>query len=214
MNPFVRRLLVRTGLRPAKAKTLGRSVFPLTFPPEVARHVRDCYAGADGILEYGSGGSTKLAAELGVPCLAVESDVDWAKALTSHLDALSSETVSAQVMHIDIGTATAWGYPADPSRWDQYWRYPLQAWEQDRAPSHVLIDGRMRKACFAATLLNIRRETTILFDDYTDRSYYHEVEDILAPVCTIERMAEFHATPGMLDQTRFTALIPWFFDLR
>ena len=214
MALFVRRLLVRAGLRAKKTTAVGRSVFPLTFPPDVAEHVRECYQQAQGIVEYGSGGSTKLAAELGVSCLSVESDPDWAAALTRHLDSMSDEPASAQVMHIDIGTTEAWGYPTDPSHWDQYWRYPLQVWEQDPAPSHVLIDGRMRKACFAATLLNIRRETTILFDDYTDRPFYHGVEDILAPTLTIGRMAEFHARPGMLDQAGFAALIPWFFDLR
>ena len=43
MALFVRRLLVRAGLRAKKTTAVGRSVFPLTFPPDVADYVRECY---------------------------------------------------------------------------------------------------------------------------------------------------------------------------
>jgi hypothetical protein len=47
----------------------------LTFSPEVAELVRETYAQAQVILEYGSGGSTVLASEMaGKTVFSVESD--------------------------------------------------------------------------------------------------------------------------------------------
>ncbi|MFU8825623.1 MAG: hypothetical protein ACNA7N_15425, partial [Yoonia sp.] len=77
-----------------------------------------------------------------------------------------------------------------------------------------LIDGRMRKACFAATLLNIKHETTVLFDDYLNRKTYHQVEQFAQPVRTVGRMAEFRLKPGTLDQSGFQKVIPWFFQTK
>ena len=196
--------------------SVGKTVFPLTFPGPVADYVRGCYARAEMIIEYGSGGSTLLAAELGVPCLAVESDQNWATSLTTHLDTQIGPGGPAKVLHVDIGATGNWGYPVDASHWGAYWRYPLQVWQDNPKPnpSLILIDGRLRKACFAAALLNVTRETTLLFDDYTTRPHYHDVEEYVKPTRVIGRMAEFVITPGMVDQAHFQRLVPWFFDLR
>lgn len=90
----------------------------------------------------------------------------------------------------------------------------MEIWQKNPNPSLVLIDGRMRKACFAASLLNAESETTILFDDYSDRSHYHEVEQIVKPSLIIGRMAEFIIHPKMIDKRMFKELIPWFFSLQ
>lgn len=218
MHRFLKKL---RGRRASKAEAvarqdIGKTVFPLTFPDQVTDHLRTRYAQADSILEYGSGGSTQLAVQLGVPCLTVESDRDWAAALTSHLEAQFGEAVSARIQHVDIGATKAWGYPVDASRWSEYWRYPMQVWRSDHAPDPtlILIDGRMRKACFATALLHVKRETIVLFDDYTDRPYYHDIEGYVKPAQFLGRMAEFVITPGMINHAEFQNLIPWFFDLR
>ena len=50
----------------------------LTLPPEEAEVLRDAYAAARVILEYGSGGSTLLAGENPeVVIFSVESDANW-----------------------------------------------------------------------------------------------------------------------------------------
>ena len=50
----------------------------LTLPPAEAEALRAAYAIADVILEYGSGGSTALAAEMpGKTVFSVESDAAW-----------------------------------------------------------------------------------------------------------------------------------------
>lgn len=218
MFSHIKRLLAQMGprrqSRPANA--VGETHFPLTFPDDVADHVRECYARAEAVFEYGSGGSTRLAAEIGVPCLAVESDAAWAAALTRQLAAQFGQAPSARVVHVDIGQTKDWGYPVDASQWERFWQYPMRPWTATPGfePDLVLIDGRMREACFAATLLHVSRETTILFDDYTDRPFYHAVADIVAPVRCVGRMAAFVVTPYMLKQDQFQQLIPWFFDLK
>lgn len=189
--------------------------FELTFPPLEAEFLRSKYETAAAILEYGSGGSTLLAATLHKPCHSVESDAQWAAALNKALLQLSA-TPTARAMHIDIGPTKEWGYPDGTDHWAQYWRYPLEVWTENTEfqPDLVLIDGRMRKACFAATLLQTRKPVTVLVDDYTDRSYYHEIETLVPVNAIVGRMAEFRIAPGLLDATKLTGLIPWFFDIR
>lgn len=190
--------------------------FPLTFPEEVQGFVREVYANAKAIIEYGSGGSTRLAAEVGVPCVAVESDLDWANGLNAALAQGYDGSPTSRAIHVDIGPTKAWGYPEDNQKYDQFWRYPMQVWDDPITNSvdTVLIDGRMRKACFAATLINIKRETRVLFDDYAGRRTYHDVEKFAKPTRYVGRMAEFIVKPGLVDAAGFAQIIPWFFQMK
>ena len=171
--------------------------FPLSFPPDVARLVRDRYAAATVILEYGSGGSTLLAAGLpGKLIFSVESDRAWALALQTRID-LANLPSPVTIQHTDIGPTGRWGRPLDDSHWHQYHHYPLRIWSEPwfRQPDLILIDGRFRAACLVAACLHVTRPTTVLFDDYTDRPAYHVVERLVKPVRTVERMAEFYIEP-------------------
>ena len=63
----------------------------LTLPRAEADWLRQHYAEARVILEYGSGGSTVLAGEqLGAHVFSVESDLGWAADLQDWFDAQSS----------------------------------------------------------------------------------------------------------------------------
>lgn len=193
-----------------------RPAFGLTFPQEETAFVKERYAEANAILEYGSGGSTILAAELGTPCHAVESDARWSLMLTESLGERFGGRSSAKVHYVDIGPTKEWGYPKNAQKWDQYWQYPLSVWNAPdlEQPDLVLIDGRMRAACFAAVLLNAKKKTTVLFDDYKQRTVYHGVERYVEPDLMVGRMAQFTVQPGMLTQDAFADVLPWFFSLR
>ena len=156
-----------------------------------------------------------LAAKLCKPCLSVESDANWTKKLNAAIRKANGETPSARAIHVNFGPTRAWGYPADNSAWSKYWRYPMQIWEQNELthPDVALIDGRMRKACFAAVLLSIRQDTLVLFDDYANRKKYHRVERFLKPDRLVGRMGVFSAKPDMISGGDFRAIIPWFSDL-
>ena len=174
----------------------------LTFPAEVADFVRAAYAEAKVVLEYGSGGSTVLAARAaGTRCFSVESDARWADNLRLFLDA-ECPGHRAVVHHADIGPTTDWGRPAKVSIFSApaYARYPRSVWQRPDFvhPDLVLIDGRFRVGCFLAVLARIERPTTILFDDYAERSHYHVVEQFGPPAHTVGRMAVFEAEPGRI----------------
>lgn len=189
--------------------------FPLTMPAKEQEFLRDVYAQAEQIMEFGSGGSTVLAAEIGKPCVSIESDANWAFDLNGYLESAFGHDVTARALHVDIGKTKSWGYPVDASRWTEYWRYPLEVWQNPELgqPDVVLIDGRMRMACFAGVVMNVQRDTLVLFDDYIDRPNYHVIETLVKRDQTIGRMAVFKVKPKLIQEKDFLFILPWFFDL-
>ncbi len=184
----------------------------LTLPDAEADLLRHHLDRARVVLEYGSGGSTRLAAQMpGKLVLSVESDRDWAIALQAELDAAALPS-PAIVQHVDIGPTGAWGRPLDARQWPRFHRYALTIWDARyfRHPDLVFIDGRFRPACFAATCLRITRPVTVLFDDYVERPAYHIVERIAAPVETVGRMARFELAPDAVARDDMSALIGLF----
>jgi glycosyltransferase involved in cell wall biosynthesis len=190
--------------------------FPLTMPEGPASLLRDLYPKAKAIIEYGSGGSTLLATSHGIPCVSVESDKAWAGSLSERISAEYSDNSTTALCYVDIGPTGDWGYPTDLSEVENYWRYPALVWSAPIAEDVdlVLIDGRMRKACFASTLLNIKRPATVVFDDYVEREYYHEIETLLKPSRFEGRMAVFEAKPDLVSTHQFMQILPWFSDIR
>ncbi|MDO5529082.1 MAG: hypothetical protein Q4F71_06740 [Paracoccus sp. (in: a-proteobacteria)] len=172
----------------------------LSFPAEEADYLRNAYEKASVILEYGSGGSTKLAAEMeGKHVFSVESDRKWATRLQLSID--KAELPSpAIVYHADIGQTGLWGRPTRCENWHRFRNYPLSIWREAffRHPDLVLIDGRFRAACMIAVMSLIEKDVTVLFDDYVDRKPYHLVERKLKPKKTVGRMAVFNVQPGLI----------------
>ncbi|WP_371060679.1 hypothetical protein [Rhodosalinus sp. 5P4] len=176
-----------------------RSKPELTFPPAVAERVRREYAKAHVILEYGSGGSTVLAAGLpGTRTFSVESDENWAEGLRSYIAAQHPDA-AVTVHHADIGPTREWGHPERYRKRHvlRYLDYSRSVWKREDFlhPDLILIDGRFRIGCFLTCLANLRRPTRILFDDYENRPRYHVVERYCRPVETVERLAVFEARP-------------------
>jgi hypothetical protein len=154
-----------------------------------------------------------LAAELpDTAVFSVESDRDWVGMMQSWFRH-EPPRGTVHLHHVDIGPTKEWGYPQDTSRLLHYIDYPMSVWQRGDLvhPDVVLIDGRFRVACFLATLMHIRRPTTILFDDYTDRPHYHVVEELLAPSKTVGRMAVFEAKPRALHPSEWHRFGAYFF---
>lgn len=169
----------------------------LTMPDDAAAALREAYDTAQVILEYGSGGSTLIAADLpGRQVFSVESDRDWLAGLAAWFDA-HPPRASLHLHHADIGRTGRWGRPVGSAGWTAYHRYPLSVWDRDdfAHPDVVLIDGRFRAACFVTTAIRITRPVTVLWDDYADRPAYHEVERLARPLRMHGRMARFELTP-------------------
>lgn len=188
---------------------------PAPFMPEAeVAHLRKVYSDATVILEYGSGGSTEVAARMpGKYIMSVESDRHWARELRQKLtgpDILSP----AVVYHADIGETGPWGRPVDQSAWRRFHDYPNAIWDKPwfRDPDVVLIDGRFRTACFAAVLMRAKKPTRVLFDDYGVRPLYHQIEELLRPVAMIGRMAEFQIEAGLINSLDTSLIIAQFFQ--
>jgi pimeloyl-ACP methyl ester carboxylesterase len=181
----------------------------LTLPPQEAQAVCDAYATAGVILEYGSGGSTVVAAELaGKTIFSVESDAKWLAGMTAWFDQ-NPPLSPVHLHHGNIGATKAWGHPKDASAFRSWPGYPLSVWDLPGFvhPDLVLIDGRFRAACFLTCLFRSTKPMTVLWDDYIDRPFYHRVEDLLKPVEMIGRMARFEMSPMPLPIDRLAWVI-------
>ena len=145
----------------------------LTLPEAEATRLTAAYEAAGVILEYGSGGSTVMAAEMpGTAVFAVESDADWAEMMRGWFAANPpAEGSSVEMIWSDIGPTREWGYPADRSGWRRYARYPLEVWDRGdfRQPDVVLVDGRFRTGCALAAAFRSVRPVTVFVDDYRRR---------------------------------------------
>jgi len=166
-----------------------------TMPPECAARLEQLLRGSRCYLEYGAGGSTVMASDLGVPVvLSVESDRDWLAAVGRKLARRSKGSEVIQ-LHIDLGPIKDWGFPVADTHWKNYSNYPLLAWEEcirrSLKPDLVLIDGRFRVASFMATLLFAQPGCRILLDDYGDRPDCKVVERFVRPEAMAGRMGEF-----------------------
>jgi hypothetical protein len=181
----------------------------LTFSPEVGDWVRETYADAKVILEYGSGGSTVLASEMtGKTVFSVESDRRWTRRLQAYLDEAGAPS-PVHLHYAPIGKTGKWGRPVDNSGYRRYHEYALGIWDHPefQAPDTVLIDGRFREACFYAVMLRCTRKTVVLFDDYGDRPRYHAVERFAKPVERRGRMARFELKKMALPREDLTQII-------
>ncbi len=182
----------------SSAKPLVRPT--LTLPAEAAAWVREAYAKARVILEYGSGGSTVLASEMpGKQVFAVESDANWARMLRTYLDQAGTAS-PVTLHHADIGPTAKWGYPQSDKHWREFHRYPLSVWDREdfRHPDLILIDGRFRPACLLTAMMRAEHPISVLFDDYKTRKKYWVVEEFIQPVEARGRMVRFEVTPSTL----------------
>lgn len=181
----------------------------LTMPAAEAALLRRHYEAARVILEYGSGGSTVLAAEMaGKTVTSVESDRGWVEMMKAWFRANPPASV-VQLHHADIGPTAGWGRPADESAFRKWPGYALSVWglRGFKQPDVVLVDGRFRPACLMTVALRTTKPVTVLFDDYTGRRAYHTVEALLKPAEIVGRMARFEVEPMTLPPKRLDWLV-------
>ncbi len=176
----------------------------------------DCFkrvlANCRSFVEYGSGGSTLFALKAGVAeVFSVECDPAWADAVLHGVRSAGYD--AAQVVSVNIGKTGKWGYPVDwkGNVWTRRQRtlYAMRPWrsgllglaKSDRKPDVVLIDGRYRVACVAATALNTPPQTIVMIHDFWDRGreYYEPVLTLLEPVEKAGTLGVFRRTDASID---------------
>jgi hypothetical protein len=144
-------------------------------------------------LEFGSGGSTVLAAtHVGESAMSVDSSKVWQAKVTQSCATAGTRIVPVMV-HVDIGPIRDWGHPVDDrskDRWPEYasavWARP-QAWTCDLC----LIDGRFRVASFISALLHCSPLTTVMIHDFPERPQYHVVRQFADMIATADTLAVF-----------------------
>lgn len=184
----------------------------LTMPEAEAAFLRETYAGATVILEYGSGGSTVEAAALpGRHVTAVESDRRWVRMMRRWF-AQNPPAGEVAVRFAEVGPTGKWGRPKDTSEFRAWPAYALSVWDRAdfRHPDVVLIDGRFRTACFLTALFRIAHPVRVLFDDYLPRREYHVVERLVRPSRMVGRMAVFDLVPTPIPAEHLGWILPQF----
>lgn len=188
----------------------------LTFPEAEAQLVALAYGEAGVILEYGSGGSTVLAAEMaGKRVFSVESDPDWLAMMQGYF--VQNPPAAKLTLQLgDIGPTKSWGFPKGEQDFRKWPEYPLAVWDlpEFEAPDVVLIDGRFRAACFLAVLFRIKKPTLVLWDDYTERREYHAIEELVKPSEIVGHMALFELLPMAVPPERLLWIIQTFMRTR
>lgn len=181
----------------------------LTLPEAEAELLKSEYERANVILEYGSGGSTIIAGELGKRVFSVESDKQWAHMMQNWIDA-NPVSGDVRIVCSNIGPTKQWGHPVDDRAWNRFPSYPLEVWglPEFEHPEAVLVDGRFRVGCALACAYRINRPITLCFDDYANREQYHVVEQFIgAPVDIIGRMARFELVPQPIPPEKLLEII-------
>jgi hypothetical protein len=167
--------------------------------PETIAFLEAELAKARLYVEYGSGGSTILADRLGTRTISVESDRWYAAAVRKGLHGSS-----VTILTPNIGLTGPWGYPM--LRRKTWWRlrkwrrYVVAPFASGEVPDLIFVDGRFRVACAleaARRILELRKQATIIIDDYEGRPEYRKVEQHLGPARMVGRSGVFR----VVDQT-------------
>ncbi|WP_168709721.1 tetratricopeptide repeat protein [Brenneria roseae] len=130
---------------------------------------------AKSYFEFGSGGSTKLAAKNDVEIFGVESDKQWVETLKKEGGPL------CKVEYVDIGPTQAWGYPVNNTYREKYPDYSEAILQYDSAFDFILVDGRFRIACTLNAIKHTLEkqkniaDTLIFIHDFWNRPNYHAV---------------------------------------
>jgi protein O-GlcNAc transferase len=146
-------------------------------------------------LEFGSGASTLMASKIKqLKTISIETDPDFISYLSRQLPINYLEEGNSSFLHIDIGRVGDWGWPVDPVDSQKLLTYNFRVWQHLQEiqfnPDLILIDGRFRVSSFVTSIVNSPK-TTILFDDYFDRTHYHLVEKLVEPHKRVGRIGVF-----------------------
>ena len=189
-------------------------------------------------LEYGSGGSTQLAARCAKTVISVDHDRAFLQAVGQQMYKTGACPEFKPIV-VNIGISGPWGYPvftwfssnldtaraarfsqSTDSRLQRWKGYPAAPWKflQQRMlePDVILIDGRFRVACALESFLRLGPKSTcnILVDDYADRPHYKSIEEFGDLVAMHGRMAQFRKASGLDVEKCRRVLEDFYCDVR
>lgn len=175
-------------------KLLIPPIVPIMLSKIRAMFLRDALFGGDDQLfkdlldgveiygEYGCGASTNwVLKNTKAKVIAVDTSEVWVATVRSDHGQFEDRL---NIRFVNLGTVGEWGRPRDYALRDRFEEYTDHLWYQAEKPQLVLVDGRFRVCCFLTCLKYANEGTRIIFDDYTNRPFYHVVEKY------VERRAE------------------------
>ena len=191
MNPLKKVILffaskdsVREGLFLFKRAFFGSKIPESSMSgDDISKFLKEISAGRN-ILEFGSGGSTKIFSEHAYFVTSVESDRNFFK----HIQRILSERGYSQKAHIfyaNVGPTRSYGQPykfLEKVYGSRYKNYSLDIFsesEMARTAEIVFVDGRFRVACVMTSLQNINNDLIIIVDDFFDRPEYLAINEVL-----------------------------------
>lgn len=177
---------------------------------ETTRWFMSKLAASKMYLEYGSGGSTCLAAKNGIRFVSVDSDRFFLNSVKKKIIKENLYREADQVfLHADIGVTGGWGKPimlGGPSlaRLEKFRRYsdfPKEIGTKFPLPDLVLVDGRFRVACAlkAFKALQGEKDWLLLVDDFVNRPTYQVLLGFGVLQGYVGRMAVFN---GVADSSK------------
>jgi hypothetical protein len=153
---------------------------------------------SDRYLEFGSGGSTCLAANLVTKyVLSTDSSEEWLRDVESYCQTNSVRTMP-RLFHSDIGPTCEWGRPAGVDSRDKWPNYHRRIWSEPMSSDCDLymVDGRFRVACFMQVLLHSRGNALIMMHDFRSRPEYHVIENVAREIASAEDLSVFRPITG------------------
>jgi len=154
---------------------------------------------SDRYLEFGSGGSTCLAAEkVRTAVISVDSDPAWLKKIETYC-AQQNIRLMPQLHPVDIGKTGSWGMPIDLNAKDKWPDYHRSVWNNAEAAASdlFLVDGRFRVACFMQIVLRCRPGAIIMVHDFTKRPVYHPIFEVARQIAIADSLVVFQPLPDL-----------------
>ncbi|WP_342657279.1 hypothetical protein NPJ82_10190 [Sphingomonas sp. NY01] len=189
------------------------------FMPEAeVLALADLLRGSRNYLEFGSGGSTRLAMDINVPhIVSVETSRAYAELVRTYRDRVLTKS-RLDVLVADIGNTGAWGYPTTSCDRVKWPNYSLGIWDQmpsDFTPDFILIDGRFRVATLMTAFLHVNAGCMIMIDDFMTRDRaYGAILEVVHPIRTIGRAGLFEASNALNRKGVIDVLRRFIFDPR
>ncbi|BCJ90676.1 hypothetical protein IZ6_14110 [Terrihabitans soli] len=183
--------------------------------PEMEAY-RHALRGTKCLVEFGCGGSTIFAAQMGVSEIyCVDSDADWIKRVSSSPE-IAQSGVRLSARYADIGPVGNWGSPQDERTKARWPNYHSQIWNEVRADTVdcLLIDGRFRVACTLQALLRVGSQTKLAFHDFWEREHYHVVLPFLNICEKVDTLLIATPKAGLIPANLYRYLNPHMFDPR
>ena len=167
-------------------------------------------------LEFGSGGSTVLAADLvGHSVVSVDSSANWLQKVHDTCATMCT-SIRPDLLLADIGKTVEWGYPKNSRRREWWPIYHTDVWSLIAATDvdTCLIDGRFRVACCMQALLRTQPGTVVLIHDFANRTEYHVVHEFAREIARVELLSAFHRRLDFDAETATACLAEHLYDPR